>query len=276
NKPHFSPPQARLARNVHAETAQQPGQRSFVVTKTPVRAYDVPSSAFLDVINDIPQADPGVSQCLRIRASSRRRKAPACGEDGIYPPPSRDPETGELEEEGMDEEYEDGDVETWPPAPDAQGGYSEAGKELHALMNPPGYVGKVQGTFDEGAFVYSTGQEGGQKAIVMVNFDPAVHLHGLRKCSMDSLRRGYAARATSQSQESSGRGSPKRPNSSLPSTAGENAHSPKRAKTSTSSPASAAASTAAGENQGQGQDSSWLRREAAMYLSIARGFDFGL
>jgi hypothetical protein len=175
----------------------------------------------------------------------------------------------------MDEEYEDGDVETWPPAPDAQGGYSEAGQELHALMNPPGYVGKVQGTFDEGALVYSTGQEGGQKAIVMVNFDPAVHLHGLRKCSMDALRCGNDAPATFLSQESSGRGSPKRPNSSLPA-AGENAHSPKRAKMNPSSPASAAASTAAGENQGQGQGSSWLRREAAMYLSIARGFDFGL
>ncbi|KFZ11516.1 hypothetical protein V501_04725 [Pseudogymnoascus sp. VKM F-4519 (FW-2642)] len=285
NKPHFSPSQVRLPRNVHAESITPPGQRSFVISKTSARCYDMSASTFVDLVNDIPHPDPGVQQCLRIRACSRRRKGPARGGDGIIPPPARDPETGELEEEeGLDEEYEDGPVEMWPPAPDAQGKYSEAGRDLHVLMNPPGYMGKVHGTFDGTGLVYSTGGEGGQKAIVLVNFDPAVHLRGLRKCSMEDLGWGGAAASTasraSTAQESSGGASPKRPNSSIFTTAefgmkGSYHHLPKRAKTTSSSspppsPAAAPAPTAKHPN------CSWLRREAAMYLSISRGLDFGL
>ncbi|OBT79579.1 hypothetical protein VF21_01235 [Pseudogymnoascus sp. 05NY08] len=283
NKPHFSPSQIRLPRNVHAESLTLPGQRSFVVTKTPARYYDLSASAHVDLVNDIPHPDPGVQQCLRIRACSRRRKGPARGGDGIIAPLARDPETGELEEQdGLDEEYEDGPVEMWPPAPDAQGKYSEAGRDLHLLMNPPGYMGKVQGTFDGTGLVYSTGGEWGQKAIVMVNFDPAVHLRGLRKCSMDDLGPGGAAVSAtfraSTSQESSGGASPKRPNSSIFTTAEDGRkgsyHSPKRAKTTSSpsppSPAAAPAPTV------KHPKCPWLSREAAMYLSISRGFDFGL
>ncbi|OBT60590.1 hypothetical protein VE03_10000 [Pseudogymnoascus sp. 23342-1-I1] len=278
NKPHFSPSQIRLPRNVHTESETLPGQRSFVVTKTPVRHYDNSANGtFVDLVNDVPHPDPGVQQCLRIRACSRRRKAPACGMDRSMPTPACNPETGELEEEeGLDEEYEDGPVELWPPAPDAEGAYSEAGQELHALMNPTGYIGKVQGSFDGTALVYSTGGEGAQKALVIVNFDPAVHLRGLRKCSMDDLGVGNAA-STARAQEASGGGSPKRPNSSISTTA--EASSPKRAKTIssplTSSPA--AATTAAEEEEAVKQRSCpWLRSESAMYLSISRGFDFGL
>ncbi|KFY86986.1 hypothetical protein V500_07265 [Pseudogymnoascus sp. VKM F-4518 (FW-2643)] len=282
NKPHFSPSQTRIPRNVHAEPVTQPGQRSFVVTKTPARGYDMSASTFVDLVNDIPHADPGVQQCLRIRTCSRRRKGPACGADGIMPLAARNLETGEQEEEGLDEEYEDGAVEMWPPAPDAEGSYSEAGRELHALMNPLGYTGKVQGAFDGTALVYSTGGEAGQKAIVMVNFDPALHLHGLKKCSMDDLGSGTAASrtfraSTSQSQEASGGGSPKRPNSSL---AAEDTHALKRTKTIPSPSISPQAgphapATAPGVAH-QGQGCSWLRREPANYLSIGRGFDFGL
>ncbi|ELR04567.1 hypothetical protein VC83_03118 [Pseudogymnoascus destructans] len=285
NKPHFSPSQIRLPRNVHAESTTLPGQRSFIVTKTPVRCYDLSSSAFVDLVNDIPHPDPGVQQCLRIRACSRRRKGPARGGDGIIPPLARNPETGELEEEeGLDEEYEDGTVEMWPPAPDAQGKYSEGGRDLHVLMNPPGYMGKVHGTFDGTGLVYSTGGEG-QKAIVLVNFDPAVYLRGLRKCSMDDLGSGGgAASATSRaftSQESSGGASPKRPNSSIFTTAeyGMKAsyHSPKRAKTTPSPPTPCPTEgPAPAPAVKQQPNCPWLRREAAMYLSISRGFDFGL
>lgn len=250
------------------------------------------ASAFMDLVNDIPHADHGVQQCLRIRACSRRRKAPACGRDGIIAPQARNPETGELEEEeGLDEEYEDGPISMWPPAPDAEGCYSEAGRDLHTMMNPPGYIGKVHGTFDGTALVYSTGGEGAQKAIVMVNFDPAVHLRGLRKCSMADLGSGAAASTTSRtstSQQSSGGASPKRPNSSLFTTeaaseGGTPRLSQKRAKTTPSpsisphqagphSPSPAPGAAQAQASQGQG----WLRREPAMYLSISRGFDFGL
>ncbi|KFY15927.1 hypothetical protein V492_01674 [Pseudogymnoascus sp. VKM F-4246] len=281
NKPHFSPSQIRLPRNVHTEPAAQQGQRSFIVTKTPSRNYDLSSSTLVDLVNDIPHADPAVTQCLRIRACSRRRKPPARGEDGIIPPLSRNPETGELEDEGMDEEYEEGPAEMWPPAPDAAGRYSEAGRELHALMNPPGYIGKVQGAFDGAALVYSTGQEGGQKAIVMVNFDPAVHLSGLRKCSMEDLGAGSAASAsplalTAKAQESSGRASPKRPNSSIFTTPADlrEPHSPKRAKITASSPLTSSPTATA--EAARNQPCPWIRREAAMYLTLSRGFDFGL
>lgn len=183
----------------------------------------------------------------------------------------------------MDEEYEDGPVEMWPPAPDAEGHYSEAGRELHALMNPPGYIGKVQGAFDGTALVYSTGQEGGQKAIVMVNFDPAVHLSGLRKCSMEDLGAGSATSAspwvsTAKSQESNGGASPKRPNSSIFTTPedGNEPHSPKRAKTTSSSSPLTSSEPAIAASASRNQPCPWLRREAAMYLSLSRGFDFGL
>lgn len=250
-----------------------PGERSFVVTKTPARGYDLPSSTFVDLVNDIPQANPAVSQCLRIRACSRRLKGPTYGSDGIILPLSRNPETGEPEE-GLDEEYEDGSINMWPPGLDAEGQYSEAGRELNSIMNPPGYSGgKVQGTFDGTALVYSTGQEGMQKAIVMVNFDPAVHLRGLKKCSLDDLEAGSVASATSRAstRESSGRASPKRPNSSSSFTsAGDSSdgpHSPKRAKRSPSP-----LTVGAGENE----PCPWLRSEPAMYLSLSRGLDFSL
>lgn len=279
NKPHFSPSQIRLPRNVHTESAMLPGQRSFVVTKTPATYYDVSASAFVDLVNDIPQADLAVSQCLRIRACSRHRKGPAYGSDGIIPPLSRNPETGEPEE-GLDEEYEDGSINMWPPGPDIEGHYSEAGRELHSLMNPPGYIGKVQGTFDGTALVYSTGQEGMQKAIVMVNFDPAVHLRGLKKCSMDDLEAGSVASATSRAstRESSGRASPKRPNSSsftTPEDSIDGPHLPKRAKRSPS-PLTSSPTGAADAATGEPEPCPWLRIEPAMYLSLSRGFDFAL
>jgi hypothetical protein len=68
----------------------------------------------------------------------------------------------------------------WEPhAPDA---HSPALDNLHDVLNPPGYVGNVHGTWDQRSLIYATGggTSGSVKALVLVSFDPGIYLKGIR------------------------------------------------------------------------------------------------
>lgn len=53
--------------------------------------------------------------------------------------------------------------------------------ELYKLLNPPDFLGHVQGTSDERSLVYVTGQKGQPQALIFVGFDAGVRLKGLRR-----------------------------------------------------------------------------------------------
>ncbi|GAB1319525.1 hypothetical protein MFIFM68171_09735 [Madurella fahalii] len=51
--------------------------------------------------------------------------------------------------------------------------------DLYAVLNPPGYVGNLHGSWDERSLIYATGgASGGPKSSVFVPFDPSLHLAG--------------------------------------------------------------------------------------------------
>jgi hypothetical protein len=201
-------------------------------------------------------------------------------QNGIILPPERDPDTDELVD-GLDEEYDDRKFETWPPELPAVGHASEAAQDLHLLMNPPNYLGNVHGTFDDTSLVYSTGQDGQAKAIVLVNFDPTVRLHGLKKWKQRVSEAQKAAHATSRSPEvtsSLSRGSsPKRPASASSLVIEEDSRDPLSSipkRTKTTFKQGDAQSTCAAPSAPVESEQGWLKLEDALYLSIGRGFDF--
>ena len=301
NTPHFLPSQRRLPKNQHSESMQS-WQNSFVISKTPAQYYNLSASAFMDVINDISGGDPTMRQCLRIRACSRRRKYP--DQSGTSAPQERYSDTGEPIE-GLGEKYEDGPLEWWPPALSAGGHAGDAAsqaQDLHMLMNPSDSLGNVHGIFDETSLVYSTGQDGQSKAIVLVNFDPRVHLQGLKKWNhgrTNALGTENAAHATSRPPEATSFRSqatgaaspkfPKRPGSNPPLAIGEDGGglllpAQKRARTIFTQAASQSTSALPtlpydrepSTSAAVAAKESWLRREPALYLSIRKGYSFGL
>lgn len=289
DKPHFLHPQIRLPKNVHSEPMST-CQRSFVLSKTPAKYYNSSANSLMDLVNDLPPGDSIASQCLRIRVCSRRLKPPVRDEDGIIRSAGRDPATGEVMH-GLNEEYEDGPVTFWPPSLPTKGYRPEDAKELHDLMNPPAYIGKVHGTFDDSSLVYVTGKESQPKAIIFVSFDPSIKLHGLKK-----WRHSTPTNVNAQGQ---GRNVPDNEASApadesnlkiskantLPpdaSSSEEDRMPPrKRRKTGVPHAKTGAQSTCAHPRAAQSQADSapgngWVRSEPAKYLSIARGYDFGL
>lgn len=285
NDPHFLPPEVRLPGNVHSEPIN-PHQRSFVLSKTPAKYYNLSANSFVDLVNH-QQEHTSVSQCLRIRVCSRRLKPPVRDKDDIVLPMGRNPLTGELME-GLNEEYEDGPVTFWPPALPAYGHENQASKDLHALMNPPAFIGNVHGEFDETSLVYMTGAEGEPKAIVFVNFDPAIKLQGLKKWhntqdetglhtkiyGMDCVDEEQTAQAHTSNSKTA-----KHPNTvSAGALEGEEGPHLKRRKANTPNTKTRAQSTCATSypEHDSTSENGWLRSEPAMYLSIARGYDFGL
>ncbi|KFY68614.1 hypothetical protein V496_00957 [Pseudogymnoascus sp. VKM F-4515 (FW-2607)] len=225
-------------------------------------------------------------------------------QSGTSAPQERYSDTGEPIE-GLDEKYEDRPVEWWPPALSAGGHVGDAAsqaQDLHMLMNPPDSLGNVHGGFDETSLVYSTGQDGQPKAIVLVNFDPAVHLQGLKKWNHGRTNASgteNAARATSRAPEATSFRSqatgaaspkfPKHPGSNPPRAIGEDGGglllpAQKRARTIFTQAASQ--STCAlptlpydrepSTSAAVAANESWLRRERALYLTTRQGFSFGL
>jgi hypothetical protein len=47
-------------------------------------------------------------------------------------------------------------------------------------MNPPSHLGNIEATGDERSIVYATGPKNQPKALIFINFDPAIRLTRMR------------------------------------------------------------------------------------------------
>ncbi|RYO77172.1 hypothetical protein DL764_010236 [Monosporascus ibericus] len=136
-------------------------------------AYNSSRNVFIDLIDDTSteQVD---AQCLRLRAGSRRLKPLLLGA-------SNDPAKHSRLEVEMDRLYHPNAICMWPPklespSPDL------VLKEIHNILNPPGYQGNITAAGDERSVVYSTGGSSGElKALVYLSFDPSTKLHGMQR-----------------------------------------------------------------------------------------------
>ncbi|KAK3902998.1 hypothetical protein C8A05DRAFT_15017 [Staphylotrichum tortipilum] len=168
---------------------------SLTLSKCPLRAYYPACQTFIDLIDDSSSFDPAHQQ-LRIRGGTRRPRAPAelAPRTMETPPPPASASAAAAQEEGLDnhntflQQVEDlyrteADL-FWPPKQDpAVNDPALAG--LYATLNPPGYFGNPQGTWDDRSLVYATGggaggAVGGLRALVFVSWDPNIRLKDAR------------------------------------------------------------------------------------------------
>lgn len=130
-----------------------------------IRSYSPLSHTFLDLV-DTGSGPSG--QRIRIRAGARLPQA---------------------RHQGPQTDNDQSGVVYWPP--DAR---SPALDSLRNVLNPPGYVGNVCGTWDGRSLMYATGGRD-VKALVLVSFDPGIRLTGIqafdeRNSAADSRRLG--------------------------------------------------------------------------------------
>ncbi|RYP18953.1 hypothetical protein DL765_003631 [Monosporascus sp. GIB2] len=145
------------------------------VTMEERSAHNTSSNAFVDLI-DNASTEKGESQCLRLRAGSRRLKPLLLGASNDLPVPKLHGQS-RLEVE-MDRLYHPNQIRTWPPKLEPLG-HDLVLKGIHNILNPPGYQGNITAAGDERSVVYSTGGSSGElKALVYLSFDPSAKLHG--------------------------------------------------------------------------------------------------
>ena len=254
DNPHWLPPQTRFPRNVH------PGDDGYYIfSQTYLRYYNFSAKTFLDLVDDQPSTHPA-AQRLRLRVGSRKLAPPAKDGHGYLVREATDPVTGEILF-GLNDRYTARPVAFWPPEQNED----ERLEDLYKLMNPPSHLGNVEVTGDDRSFVYATGGKDQPRAIIFVNFDPAINL-GLRKWhgKTENQSGGQYGDEFGKNQcheDAMGRGKGKerleKANGGQPSIS-EIPFSEFRVDYTTN-------------NGGR-----WFWREPAMYRDIDRGFDFSL
>lgn len=172
NKPHYAPWKERKAWNVHPEFGPEcVSQRSFVLSRTKLRAYAYSSSCFVDLVEDDRCCSDSPIPCLRLRVGSRR-PAP---EDYIHAPrggfgssiassskaPVGSPPTDDDSVEDLDDDdvlkvksYRHSEIKMWPP-PAAR---CPCSRRLHNIISPPDAnrmaSRQITGFVDERSLVY--------------------------------------------------------------------------------------------------------------------------
>ena len=178
NRPNYAPPRRRCTWEFHPEFPPNSDitSRSFILARTKFRAYNLPCSSFLDLVEDEKCCnDYTTGPCLRIRIGSRR-VAPAEWVSPDSPPSNRSRATSPpiIENDAV---YRHSKLRMWPPPPSK----CACAKKLHRILNPePGRGGSrtVTGVVDERSLVYmvkaartyATAEENAKGVIVLVNF----------------------------------------------------------------------------------------------------------
>jgi hypothetical protein len=128
----------------------------------------------MDLVDD-PHESRSCPQRIRIRAGTRLPRPRSKLDTRSTPAGAEDPKQDHYQQMGTAREQSG--VVSWPPDD-----HSPALDNLHDILNPPGYVGNVRGTWDQRSFIYSTGggAKGSVKALVLISFDPGIHLKGIR------------------------------------------------------------------------------------------------
>ncbi|KAK4225024.1 hypothetical protein QBC38DRAFT_280963 [Podospora fimiseda] len=180
-KMHPAVPMKPKARNPHFVHPGDDNSESFMPTlgKCPMRSYHPSCQTFIDIVDDPAPRDPN-GQRIRLRGRMRRLRTPE-----EYAQRKRLLRTDESGlEDSLDQEikdlYKEGPEMFWPPAPDSINS-DPALASLYAILNPKGYHGNITGTWDERSLIYATGgdgRRGGLQALVLVSWDPSIHLAG--------------------------------------------------------------------------------------------------
>ncbi|AEO55892.1 hypothetical protein MYCTH_2089701 [Thermothelomyces thermophilus ATCC 42464] len=244
---------------------------NITLARCPLRSYYPACQTFIDLVDDSSSSDPR-EQKVRIRGGTRRPWTP-----------------GELTQSGRQETAERGEgLEAllrqidriyrsdtglfWPPDQEEDPSVEDpALADLYAVLNPPGYVGNLHGSWDERSTVYATGGggSGGLSALVFVSWDPAIYLAGVPAFPGNlAIRRPGSWAPSCATKES--------PPAKYKSVGTARRHStllPDATSRPTASPCSA---TPLRDGISGGTQVSWRRIQPAMYREISRGYHFAL
>jgi len=190
SKPNYEPAKKRIPRYYHPEYPSgrvDPG-KEFILAKTKFRAYNVATSSFVDLVND-PVSRPGFARLqdrVRLRIASRLQMSSL--EDDPEKPGHLRLRIKEVDENDVpiehgEEDFHPTEVQNlWPPD-DAPAGLSD-------VLCPGGRIGQVDAMADDTAIVYMTGRlstnPNGERAIILINFDPFWKHEGLKMVSFQS------------------------------------------------------------------------------------------
>jgi len=153
---------------------------THTLTKSRVRHYHTSSMAFLDLVDDPLPTDVYSTQRLRLRVGSRKLGPPL-----FHPLPKGKQGLGLCRAPSTDvnvavkEMYQDLPINYWPAAQDP----IHPNKELDALysiLNPPSHLGDVEGVMDDRSIIYATGGRNAPRALIFIGFDPVMRLQGLK------------------------------------------------------------------------------------------------
>ncbi|KAI9369023.1 hypothetical protein BJX61DRAFT_183539 [Aspergillus egyptiacus] len=245
-KPNYERPRERLRRHYHSEyegDAEPKPRRDFILAKTKFRTYNTSASSYLDLVNDpLPRSgrrdgDLVPRDRLRVRVVSRKRKCPMDEEGLLFKPELSEADGRSVE--NSEERFVSRGVHLWPP--------DDAPSELNHLLCPSKRTGQIQASADERSIVYSVNQDGlgpEHKALIFINFDPALRLPGLQR--MD-LGQGYEKMEAAIGVERPRVGDIGQERASMHTTV---------------------------SGKGTNQNTPSVREERAMYLDINRGFWF--
>ncbi|KAL2157092.1 hypothetical protein VTH06DRAFT_7007 [Thermothelomyces fergusii] len=243
---------------------------NVTLARCPLRSYYPACQTFIDLVDDSNPSDPG-EQRLRIRGGSRRpwtpgelaqsgRRATAEGGQGL-----------EALRRQIDSIYRSDTGLFWPPDQDQenQSVGDPALADLYAVLNPPGYVGNLHGSWDERSMVYATGGgSGGLSALVFVSWDPAIRLAGVPAFPGNLAIR----RPGSWAPSCSARKCPPAQRKSVGTAGRHSALLPG----ATSRPTTGSCSATPLLNGTSDTQISWRTIQPAMYREISRGYHFAL
>jgi hypothetical protein len=170
-------PLPRSAQNFHVGDNGYWTAKQYTFQATKIRAYNASANTFLDLVDDPISEGWKRTQRLRLRVCSRKlgKKSPNDIE-----------KHRKTNEEECSDPYVYEPVQMWPPE-------SPEYDEIVNLMNPPSFQGTVEGVSDNRSLIYATKGTGNQAAIVLVNFDPKINLHGGKKWDPSKPSKGHGA-----------------------------------------------------------------------------------
>ncbi|KAL2259855.1 hypothetical protein VTK26DRAFT_6326 [Humicola hyalothermophila] len=222
---------------------------TYTLSKCPLRSYYAPAQAFIDLVDDNPSYDPSC-QRIRLRGASRRFWTPGELEQQMMDSAAATQQAGGRDslEQQIERLYKSGAAVFWPPEEEDPLAPDDALADLYAVLNPPGYLGRPHGSWDERSLVYATGDHHGTnrdlKALVFVSWDPSIYLANTPPYPGNispGARPGVAGRADVAPRAGNGR---------------RVSNEPPKAATAATNP------------------TAWKTVQPAAYLDIARGYHF--
>lgn len=237
----------RIGKHVHSEyTGSCCTRREFILAKTKYRTYNFSARSFMDLVND-PEPNNRVGAAtdrLRLRINSRKRKCTLPGDEHVAKRSKLDSTPFTSTTAAITEKDDESDnVRLWPP--------DNADGDLIKLLCPTRQATNIHAIADERSLIYSVDTDEPQKqAIILISFDPQIRLPCMHN------RRNDGTQSASAPVGISLLGPEDAKKSSI------------RQKCSIFSPCSSAAAANSSNNK------SSVRTEAAMHLSIDKGYWF--